>query len=86
MLQNNECLFFLQVSFVQFSDDAQTEFKLNTYAEKSQALGALANIRYKGGNTKTGTVQTAFFLSVFFLRQWLEGWKHCVTGPKRGQA
>lgn len=44
----------IQVSFVQFSDDAQTEFKLNTYAEKSQALGALANIRYKGGNTKTG--------------------------------
>ncbi|XP_041420606.1 collagen alpha-1(XII) chain isoform X2 [Xenopus laevis] len=44
----------IQVSFVQFSDDAQTEFKLNTYADKAQALGALANIRYKGGNTKTG--------------------------------
>ncbi|XP_068137600.1 collagen alpha-1(XII) chain isoform X2 [Hyperolius riggenbachi] len=44
----------IQVSFVQFSDEAQTEFKLNTYADKSQALGALANVRYKGGNTKTG--------------------------------
>ncbi|KAM8953803.1 collagen alpha-1(XII) chain [Pelodytes ibericus] len=44
----------IQVSFVQFSDDAQTEFKLNTYADKSKALGALANVRYKGGNTKTG--------------------------------
>uniref|UniRef100_A0A8C5R881 Collagen alpha-1(XII) chain n=1 Tax=Leptobrachium leishanense TaxID=445787 RepID=A0A8C5R881_9ANUR len=44
----------IQVSFVQFSDEAQTEFKLNTYADKSQALGALATIRYKGGNTKTG--------------------------------
>ncbi|XP_075454120.1 collagen alpha-1(XII) chain isoform X2 [Ascaphus truei] len=44
----------IQVSFVQFSDDAQTEFKLNTYADKGQALGALANVRYKGGNTKTG--------------------------------
>ncbi|XP_075058737.1 collagen alpha-1(XII) chain isoform X1 [Mixophyes fleayi] len=44
----------IQVSFVQFSDDAQTEFKLNTYADKAQALGALSNVRYKGGNTKTG--------------------------------
>ncbi|XP_069462362.1 collagen alpha-1(XII) chain isoform X2 [Ambystoma mexicanum] len=44
----------IQVSFVQFSDDAQTEFKLNTYADKAQALGALQTIRYKGGNTKTG--------------------------------
>ncbi|XP_056421865.1 collagen alpha-1(XII) chain isoform X3 [Hyla sarda] len=44
----------IQVSFVQFSDEAQTEFKLNTYSDKAQALGALANIRYKGGNTKTG--------------------------------
>ncbi|XP_053566419.1 collagen alpha-1(XII) chain isoform X2 [Bombina bombina] len=44
----------IQVSFVQFSDEAQTEFRLNTYADKSQALGALANVRYKGGNTKTG--------------------------------
>ncbi|XP_078504196.1 collagen alpha-1(XII) chain isoform X2 [Lissotriton helveticus] len=44
----------IQVSFVQFSDDAQTEFKLNTYADKALALGALQDIRYKGGNTKTG--------------------------------
>lgn len=57
---------------MQFSDDAQTEFKLNTYAEKSQALGALANVRYKGGNTKTGTVQTAFFI-FFLVRGWRAG-------------
>nr|XP_033792023.1 collagen alpha-1(XII) chain isoform X1 [Geotrypetes seraphini] len=44
----------VQVSFVQFSDEAQSEFKLNTYADKALALGAIQNIRYRGGNTKTG--------------------------------
>lgn len=39
---------------MQYSDDAKSEFKLNTYEDKAQALGALQNIRYKGGNTRTG--------------------------------
>ncbi|XP_046901401.1 collagen alpha-1(XII) chain isoform X1 [Hypomesus transpacificus] len=44
----------MQVSFVQFSDDAKTEFKLNTYHDKGMVLSALQMVRYKGGNTKTG--------------------------------
>ena len=48
-------MFFEQVSFVQYSDDAKTEFKLNTYHDKGVALSALQSVRYRGGNTKTGT-------------------------------
>ncbi|XP_077162695.1 collagen alpha-1(XII) chain isoform X2 [Paroedura picta] len=48
----------IQVSFVQYSDNAQSEFHLNTYDDKAQALGALQNIRYRGGNTKTGKALT----------------------------
>ncbi|KAL4649016.1 collagen alpha-1(XII) chain-like isoform X1 [Arapaima gigas] len=44
----------MQVSFVQYSDDAKTEFRLNTYQDKGTVLSALQLIRYKGGNTKTG--------------------------------
>lgn len=44
----------IQVSFVQYSDEVKSEFKLNTYNDKALALGALQNIRYRGGNTRTG--------------------------------
>ncbi|XP_063040582.1 collagen alpha-1(XII) chain isoform X2 [Engraulis encrasicolus] len=44
----------MQVSFVQYSDEAKTEFKLNTYQDKGMALAALQLVRYRGGNTKTG--------------------------------
>ncbi|XP_039202568.1 collagen alpha-1(XII) chain isoform X3 [Crotalus tigris] len=44
----------IQVSFVQYSDDPKSEFNLNTYDDKAQALGALQYIQYRGGNTKTG--------------------------------
>ncbi|KAM9339586.1 collagen alpha-1(XII) chain [Symphorus nematophorus] len=44
----------MQVSFVQYSDDAKTEFKLNAYQDKGVAMSALHHIRYRGGNTKTG--------------------------------
>ncbi|XP_029705380.1 collagen alpha-1(XII) chain isoform X1 [Takifugu rubripes] len=44
----------MQVSFVQYSDDAKTEFKLNSYRDKGVAMAALHLIRYQGGNTKTG--------------------------------
>lgn len=43
-----------QVSFVQYSDNAKTEFKLNSYRDKGVAMAALHHIRYQGGNTKTG--------------------------------
>lgn len=48
--------FFLleQVSLVQYSDDAKTEFKLNTYYNKGIVISALKSVRYRGGNTKTG--------------------------------
>ncbi|XP_051908747.1 collagen alpha-1(XII) chain-like isoform X2 [Hippocampus zosterae] len=44
----------MQVSFVQYSDDAKTEFKFNSYQDKGVAMAAPHHIRYKGGNTKTG--------------------------------
>ncbi|KAL4624073.1 collagen alpha-1(XII) chain-like isoform X2 [Arapaima gigas] len=44
----------MQVSFVQYSDDAKTEFKLNTYHDKGKVLAALQLVHYRGGNTKTG--------------------------------
>ncbi|XP_072219017.1 collagen alpha-1(XII) chain isoform X2 [Leuresthes tenuis] len=44
----------MQVSFVQYSDGAKTEFKLNAYQDKGVAMAALYHIRYRGGNTKTG--------------------------------
>ncbi|XP_062342834.1 collagen alpha-1(XIV) chain-like isoform X1 [Osmerus eperlanus] len=43
-----------QVAIAQFSDDARTEFKLNTYNNKENLLEAIQRIAYKGGNTKTG--------------------------------
>uniref|UniRef100_A0A8K9WMV0 Collagen, type XIV, alpha 1b n=1 Tax=Oncorhynchus mykiss TaxID=8022 RepID=A0A8K9WMV0_ONCMY len=43
-----------QVAIVQFSDDARTEFKLNSYDNKERLLEAINRISYKGGNTKTG--------------------------------
>lgn len=43
-----------QVAIVQFSDDARTEFKLNSYSDKERLLDAINKITYKGGNTKTG--------------------------------
>lgn len=46
---------FDQVSLVQYSDDAKTEFKLNTYHDKGIVISALKSVRYRGGNTKTGT-------------------------------
>ncbi|XP_027142363.1 collagen alpha-1(XIV) chain isoform X5 [Larimichthys crocea] len=43
-----------QVAIAQFSDDARTEFKLNSYSNKERLLDAINRISYKGGNTKTG--------------------------------
>ncbi|KAJ8395287.1 hypothetical protein AAFF_G00034890 [Aldrovandia affinis] len=43
-----------QVAIAQFSDDARTEFKLNSYSNKETLLEAIQRIQYKGGNTKTG--------------------------------
>uniref|UniRef100_A0A3B3Z6N2 VWFA domain-containing protein n=1 Tax=Periophthalmus magnuspinnatus TaxID=409849 RepID=A0A3B3Z6N2_9GOBI len=43
-----------QVAIAQFSDDARTEFKLNSYSDKEKLLDAINRISYKGGNTKTG--------------------------------
>lgn len=45
-----------QVSLVQYSDDAKTEFKLNSYYNKGIVISALKSVRYRGGNTKTGAL------------------------------
>uniref|UniRef100_A0A3B3Q4H7 Collagen, type XII, alpha 1b n=1 Tax=Paramormyrops kingsleyae TaxID=1676925 RepID=A0A3B3Q4H7_9TELE len=44
----------MQVSIAQYSDGAQTEFKLNSYNDKGAVLAALQLVQYRGGNTKTG--------------------------------
>lgn len=49
-------LFSTQVSFVQYSDNAKTEFKLKAYKDKGLAMAAPSYIRYRGGNTKTGLI------------------------------
>lgn len=43
---------------MQYSDDAKTEFKLNSYHDKGVVLSALQTVRYRGGNTKTGETNT----------------------------
>ncbi|XP_074547779.1 collagen alpha-1(XII) chain [Halichoeres trimaculatus] len=55
----------MQVSFVQYSDDAKTEFKLNTYHDKGIVLSALQGVRYRGGNTKTGVALKHVYEKVF---------------------
>uniref|UniRef100_A0AAQ5ZR50 Collagen, type XII, alpha 1a n=1 Tax=Amphiprion ocellaris TaxID=80972 RepID=A0AAQ5ZR50_AMPOC len=55
----------MQVSFVQYSDDAKTEFKLNTYHDKGVVLSALQTVRYRGGNTKTGVSLKHVYEKVF---------------------
>uniref|UniRef100_A0A7N5ZTQ2 Collagen alpha-1(XII) chain n=1 Tax=Anabas testudineus TaxID=64144 RepID=A0A7N5ZTQ2_ANATE len=55
----------MQVSFVQYSDDAKTEFKLNTYHDKGIVLSALQGVRYRGGNTKTGIALKHVYEKVF---------------------
>ncbi|XP_056282175.1 collagen alpha-1(XII) chain isoform X2 [Pseudoliparis swirei] len=55
----------MQVSFVQFSDDAKTEFKLNTYQDKGVVIAALQSVRYRGGNTKTGIALKHVYEKVF---------------------
>ncbi|XP_034531147.1 collagen alpha-1(XII) chain [Notolabrus celidotus] len=55
----------MQVSFVQFSDEAKTEFKLNTYHDKGIVLSALQGVRYRGGNTKTGVALKHVYEKVF---------------------
>ncbi|KAL7379726.1 hypothetical protein ABVT39_004851 [Epinephelus coioides] len=55
----------MQVSLVQYSDDAKTEFKLNTYHDKGIVISALQNVRYRGGNTKTGVALKHVYEKVF---------------------
>ncbi|XP_028250570.1 collagen alpha-1(XII) chain isoform X2 [Parambassis ranga] len=55
----------MQVSFVQYSDDAKTEFKLNTYHDKGIVLSALQTVRYRGGNTKIGVALKHVYEKVF---------------------
>ncbi|XP_029316062.1 collagen alpha-1(XII) chain isoform X2 [Cottoperca gobio] len=55
----------MQVSFVQYSDDAKTEFKLNTYHNKGVVISAIQNVRYRGGNTKTGVALKHVYEKVF---------------------
>ncbi|XP_041814167.1 collagen alpha-1(XII) chain [Chelmon rostratus] len=57
----------MQVSFVQYSDDAKTEFRLNAYQDKGVAMSSLYHIRYRGGNTKTGVALKHTYEKAFSL-------------------
>ncbi|XP_060100442.1 collagen alpha-1(XIV) chain-like [Heteronotia binoei] len=43
-----------QIAVAQYSDEPRTEFQLNQYRDRNGVLKALKNLRYMGGNTKTG--------------------------------
>lgn len=53
---------------MQYSDDAKTEFKLNTYHDKGIVLSALQGVRYRGGNTKTGTKKELSCIDAVHIR------------------
>ncbi|XP_060947388.1 collagen alpha-1(XII) chain [Limanda limanda] len=57
----------MQVSFVQFSDNAKTEFRLNAYQDKGIAMSSIHHIRYRGGNTKTGIALKHTYEKAFSL-------------------
>ncbi|XP_058469849.1 collagen alpha-1(XII) chain isoform X2 [Solea solea] len=57
----------MQVSFVQYSDNAKTEFRLNAYKDKGIAMSALHHVRYQGGNTKTGVALKHTYEKAFSL-------------------
>ncbi|XP_029351702.1 collagen alpha-1(XII) chain isoform X3 [Echeneis naucrates] len=57
----------MQVSFVQYSDNAKTEFRLNAYQDKGIAMSALHHIHYRGGNTKTGVALKHTYEKAFSL-------------------
>ncbi|XP_042253059.1 collagen alpha-1(XII) chain-like, partial [Thunnus maccoyii] len=44
----------VQIGLVQYSDDPNTEWQLNTHQTKKSLMRAIANLPYKGGNTYTG--------------------------------
>lgn len=55
---------------MQYSDEAKSEFKLNTFDDKAQALGALQNIQYRGGNTRTGnSEQSLYFFRIKYFQK-----------------
>ncbi|XP_053301278.1 collagen alpha-1(XII) chain [Pleuronectes platessa] len=57
----------MQVSFVQFSDSAKTEFRLNAYQDKGITMSSIHHIRYRGGNTKTGIALKHTYEKAFSL-------------------
>ncbi|XP_074066565.1 collagen alpha-1(XX) chain-like [Macrotis lagotis] len=50
----------VQIGLSQYSGDPRTEWDLNSFSTKEELLEAVRNLRYKGGNTFTGTL--AIFL------------------------
>ncbi|CAL8395099.1 unnamed protein product [Gadus morhua 'NCC'] len=55
----------IQVSFVQYSDSAKTEFRLNAYQDKGTVLSAYKLLPYRGGNTKTGVALSHTYEKAF---------------------
>ncbi|XP_078066306.1 collagen alpha-1(VII) chain-like [Mustelus asterias] len=62
----------VRVGLVQYSDDPRVEFSFEDHGNGSQILTAIRNLRYKGGNTRTGAglkyIADNFFGSVRLRR------------------
>ncbi|XP_067908450.1 collagen alpha-1(VII) chain-like [Heterodontus francisci] len=62
----------VRVGLVQYSDDPRVEFSFEDHRNGSQILTAVRNLRYKGGNTRTGAglkyIADNFFGSVKLRR------------------
>eukprot|EP00079_Xenopus_tropicalis_P026917 XP_012820989.1 PREDICTED: collagen alpha-6(VI) chain-like isoform X2 [Xenopus tropicalis] len=55
----------IQIGLIQYSDNARTEFFLNSYSNKEDVLKYIQNLKYKGGGTKTG-LSLEFMLTQHF--------------------
>lgn len=52
-----------RVGVVQYSNDARTEFYLNTHLTRPALLRAIGSLPYKGGDTMTGTALLSYYYS-----------------------
>lgn len=52
-----------RVGVIQFSNDARSEFNLNTHLTRPSLLRAIGSLPYKGGDTRTGTLLMSFNVS-----------------------
>lgn len=52
--EQDQAQIFVSAGLAQYSGDPKTEWHLNAHPTKESLLNAVANLPYKGGNTRTG--------------------------------